>query len=161
MVKNIMIGQESLYRFWEKVDKRGINGCWIWTASIKTDGYGQLTVDGRFWRAHRLSWVLHNGPILYGLLVCHHCDTPACVNPAHLFLGTHKDNIRDSINKGRWGDRIGENSSRSILTEKEVLEIRHKYEKGLITNKTKIAREYGVHPGTIHDILIRKNWKHI
>ena len=86
-------------RFWDKVDKTG--ECWIWTAYTKTDGYGQFKFDGKMRGAHRMAWLLTNGEIPDGMLVCHTCDNPSCVNPNHLFLGTNQDNADDKMNKGR------------------------------------------------------------
>ncbi len=77
-------------------------GCWIWKRYVQTLGYGQAEVGGTIWLAHRLSWTVHQGVIPKGMLVLHRCDTPRCVNPEHLFLGTHKDNTDDAIAKGRF-----------------------------------------------------------
>ncbi len=84
----------------------GSTDCWLWTGGTDKDGYGQchaarVAKDNNVTRAHQLSWVMMNGPIPAGMLVCHTCDNPTCVNPAHLFLGTNKDNVHDMINKGR------------------------------------------------------------
>src|SRR6266853_3758788 len=88
-------------RFWEKVDTTG--DCWLWTASKTEFGYGQFgTARGKpSTTAHRVSWELHFGPIPDGMFVCHHCDTPPCVKPDHLFLGTHEQNQLDMLLKGR------------------------------------------------------------
>ena len=76
-------------------------GCWLYKGYRQTCGYGQLYVEGRRILAHRMSWIAHKGEIPAGMLVCHTCDTPRCVNPEHLFLGTHKDNSDDCVSKGR------------------------------------------------------------
>ena len=94
----------TLYkRFWEKVDvSAGPHGCWLWIATVTNKGYGQFSKGRVSVTAHRMSWELANGvkpPT--DLFVCHRCDTPTCVNPAHLFLGTHRDNIADMVAKGR------------------------------------------------------------
>ena len=91
-------------RFWPKVEKTSANECWTWLGAKLPKGYGKIA--GRDWRggwlyAHRVSWELHNGPVQDGLWVLHHCDNPSCVNPAHLFLGTNRDNMRDMQRKGR------------------------------------------------------------
>lgn len=89
-------------RFWRHVE-RG-DGCWLWTGNHNQKGYGQLRLGrtGGAISTHRFSWALHNGPIPNGLFVLHHCDNPSCVNPAHLYVGTQRDNVRDAINRGRW-----------------------------------------------------------
>lgn len=93
-------------RFWSRVQKG--EGCWLWGGSLKTNGYGQLNGpsqgggrDGKNLLAHRVAWELVNGPIPDGLWVLHRCDNPPCVNPAHLFLGTVRDNVIDMWTKGR------------------------------------------------------------
>ena len=89
--------------FWSKVEKSDA-GCWEWRGSLMKNGYASFVHDSpRKVLAHRYSWMLHNGPIPAGLLICHHCDNRRCVRPDHLFLGTTLDNMRDMIAKGRSG----------------------------------------------------------
>lgn len=90
-------------RFWSKVNKTPT--CWLWIGATCNFGYGKIGIGGRKNRklkdSHRLSWEIHNGIIPLGLCVLHKCDVPSCVNPAHLFLGTKKDNAADAVQKGR------------------------------------------------------------
>ncbi len=88
-------------RFTEKTNKSGPGGCWLWTCMVNNYGYGLMQCFGRHALAHRLSWVIHYGPIPDGLFVCHRCDVRHCVNPTHLYLGTNTDNMRDMHAKGR------------------------------------------------------------
>jgi hypothetical protein len=86
-------------RFWLRVRKT--DGCWLWTGSAHVRGYGSMKIDYRTVRAHRLSYEMANGPIPAGAVVCHRCDTPACVRPDHLFIGGQSENMLDASAKGR------------------------------------------------------------
>ena len=87
--------------FWSKVDIREVDECWNWTASITTHGYGRFQRYGTKIPAHRMSWILHNKKkIKSGMFICHHCDNKLCVNPNHLYCGTHADNMRDAMQRG-------------------------------------------------------------
>ena len=145
-------------RFWEKVEKTE-NGCWEWTAGKFNAGYGQFAVNGKHQLAHRFSYELTYGEIPDGLFVCHRCDNPPCVNPEHLFLGTHADNMADRNEKGRVSK--GEEHYYSKLTEENVLEIRQRVASGKWGIKSKLAKEFGVSNPQISDIVNRKKWKHV
>ena len=134
-------------RFWEKVQKA--DGCWVWTGTRHPSGHGNIGLGGRAARnigAHRVSWMLHYGPIPAGLCVCHTCDNPPCVRPDHLFLGTRADNNDDMRTKGRNVPipvRRGEVHPRAKLTDTQVAEIRERHLAGDTTLK-EIGAQYGV-----------------
>jgi hypothetical protein len=89
-------------------------GCWMWTGGGESNGYGRISINGKRVKAHQAAWILFKGPIPKGMCICHKCDTPGCVNPGHLFLGTMTDNMRDKINKGRQSSR-GYNNHNEFL----------------------------------------------
>lgn len=159
-------------RLWERVQKT--SSCWLWFGSHNGKGYGQLHVstpeaqrgpDGRSGRkivlAHRLSWELANGPIPDGMEVCHNCpegDNPRCVNPAHLFLGTHNDNMKDAGFKGQMPRGVRRPTAK--LTDDLVRAIRHRYTAGGITQQA-LADEIGVSISQICGVVNRTSWRHV
>ena len=146
-------------RFWAKVDRRGENDCWEWTACCDAGGYGMLGIDGKTHRAHRLSFEMHYCDIPDGLCVCHHCDKPPCVNPRHLFVGTHTENSADRDRKGRNVYQFGESHHNAKLTEDDVRDIlSRRYVPGV---QVRVAREFGVSQGVISLIRSRETWKHL
>lgn len=147
-------------RFWERVEIRGPDECWLWTGRKLRDGYGQIWSKGKLIRTHRLSWELTKGKIPDGLCVLHNCpggDNPACVNPKHLFLGTQEENIKDMVNKGRQSGAIGEHNGRAKLTVCLVNEIRELFKTGL--NKQQLANRFGVSRSQIYSIVTGLEWK--
>lgn len=133
-------------------------GCWLWTMAFDAHGYGRFNRRGRMVKAHRCSYEMSVGPIPDGLFVCHRCDTPACVRPDHLFLGTPADNMHDMMSKGRHRtvDQRGENNGNRKLTEAEVREIRSCG--GMLRE---VAARYGVTLATISAVRLRKVWKDV
>jgi hypothetical protein len=146
-----MCTPDSLARFWAKVEKT--DTCWLWRGALhhKGGGYGLAAVEGKLWRAHRFTYELAYGAIPDGLHVAHHCDTPACVRPDHLFLTTPRGNRDDRIAKGREGHK---------LTERDVRLIRLIYPTRIFTQK-EIAAYYGVHQGHISDVVNGRTWRYL
>lgn len=149
-------------RFWSKVDKNGPNGCWVWNAML-SKGYGKFKYRGKMSPAPRVAWELTNGPIPDGLFVCHDCpdgDNPRCVNPAHMFLGTPKDNTQDMIKKGRSRNARGEAQGNAKLDDARVLEIRELYAGGSVT-QAQLADMFDVKAVTVHAIVTGRTWTHV
>lgn len=185
--------------FWTKVDKNGPvhpilkTRCWVWTAGVFHEDHGGSY--GQFYgfletRAHRVAYILshNNKPIPKELMVLHRCDNTLCVRPGHLFLGTHQDNMRDMVNKGRSasGDRAsfrvhpesrpfgnkngsrkhperlkrGEDHPSAKLTEAIVRKIRQRYATGGISQES-LGMIYGVGQNTISAVILRQTWKHV
>jgi HNH endonuclease len=145
-------------RFWEKVDKS--TDCWPWTGATQAFGYGKFVVTkgSSPVGAHRLSYEMEVGSIPEGMQVLHRCDNPACVNPAHLFLGTQADNIRDMRAKGRWKykprNQSGERNPNAILSDAEVKAMLKDLSDG--GRPVSVARKYGIQYRTLWAIRRRK-----
>lgn len=149
-------------RFWAKVQKS--EGCWLWIAGRTSHGYGVFWFRGRLVLAHRVAWILTHGDIPYSdnrldWCVLHRCDTPACVNPSHLFLGNHSDNMRDMVSKNRHNTTHrsrGEHRTLAKLTESQVRAIRID-----ARSQRAIALDYAVSQHTICCIRRRETWRHV
>ena len=136
--------------FWEKVVVSSGEECWLWTGAVDSVGYGCF----RGKKAHRFSYEIHFGKFDKSLDVLHQCDNVWCVNPSHLFLGTHADNMADMVAKGR--SKRGEESGKHKLTEREVLRIRKRIAAG--ESDLQIAPDFRVSHGAIRSIRIKRSW---
>lgn len=133
------------------------DACWPWTGPIHHNGYGVITDDNlRQVQAHRVAYEHARGPIPKGLNVCHTCDNRPCCNPAHLFVGSDGDNMRDRDQKGRQAK--GKAIPQAKLTEAEVRDIRFLYPK---MSQQALANKYGVNQTIISDVVRRRTWKHV
>lgn len=153
-----------LKRFWFKTNKNGpihpVHGqCWVWTGKTR-NGYGRFSINKKVNNVNRYSWTIHFGKIPKGLCVCHKCDNPRCVNPAHLFLGTTVQNTNDRQQKQRQAR--GEKIHSAILTESQVIYIRKVYKShSKLYGASALAHRFGVAYSTLLDVVINRTWKHL
>jgi len=150
-------------RFERKIAKIPFHPCWEWVGAMANERYGCLwigTAKRRVAvRAHRIAWELFNGPVPHGMHVCHHCDNPLCVNPDHLFLGTHADNMADMAKKGRTRALAGEAHPSSKLSDDTIREIRIARQRG--STLAALAVRFAVSAVLIGRIVKRRNWAHV
>lgn len=156
--------KHSKLAFWGKVDISGSNDCWEWNGARNTKGYGNVRIDKKYLKAHRVAWELENFKIPEGYVILHLCDNTSCCNPSHLALGSKKANVQDMILKKRDGFRknkaIGVRNVNSKLSDKKVNEIRSLY-KLKIKNQYELAEMYGVSQPCIGSVLRGKTWGHV
>ncbi len=153
-------------RLWSRVDMdAGPDGCWLWRGSVNAGGYGQIrrepggnVVRGVKTTVHRVAWELTRGPIPDGMHVCHVCDNPRCVNPSHLWLGTHAENLRDMKVKGRAAR--GDRSGTARLDSRQVQLIKRLMFLGQCS-AAEIATLLRMSPAAIDAIRNQKTWSHI
>jgi hypothetical protein len=167
---------QDVERFWKKVRKAGPDECWYWTACRNPAGYGQINIGGWRFLASRVAWTIKHGSIPPSLCVLHHCDTPPCCNPDHLFLGTDADNSQDCARKEhhkgpynlprrerRWPHKhppVPRLMLNAHVTPSQVLDISTRYRAGGVTQSV-LASEYGISRSTISRIARRENWTQI
>ena len=161
---NLMLDdQKARERFYAKISMPDDpDGCWIWTAGKSGKGYGHFSLYGKKVLAHRVVYANNVGPIPDGLCVLHKCDTPACVNLTHLFLGTKADNNADMIGKGRFRPpvpQVGSENGQSKLIEIDIPVIREWSNLGY-TNQS-ISEPFGVSAELIGRIVRRNCWRHV
>ncbi len=186
----VKLSESDVKRFWSKVDKSGGEGdCWEWMAGKSKSGYGKFSTVYKHWRANRVAWIIANKEVPNdNLYVCHKCDNPGCVNPAHLFLGLPKDNSADMAAKGRSlsGDRNpsrtrperlrrgdnhpvrlnpalvkrGSDSPNTHLTESDVTEIKRLWHNSRITSR-QLAEKYSIGKSSVLRIIHGKTWAHL
>lgn len=184
-----LIPPKTIARFWAKVDIADENECWLWNGAKSSYGYGSFGFGKKHFIASRLVWMLLRGPISEGMVVMHICDTPSCVNIAHLRIGTTKDNSDDKVSKNRhrwvYGERHysktnpeklatgsrngsrkhperllrGETHHSAKLTEDDVLEIRKLYAIGFTC--CEIAEKFSINPTSAHKAATGRTWKHV
>lgn len=153
-------------RFWSYVTIEN-GGCWNWSAGTFGGRYGQFRLGKKKVKAHRVAWIISGKSIPNGLILCHHCDNPKCVNPQHMFVGTHKDNAQDRERKNRGsGNRFakvgqpGESNPAAKLTVNDVRHIRNLHKSHGWTKK-RIATHFGVSLSQIVNITLMRSWKNV
>ena len=153
--------EERTAAFWSGVNKSdNPDGCWLWTRHINSSGYGVFQWEKET-QAHRVAWMLTHGPIPDGLWVLHNCpdgDNPACVNPAHLWLGTCAQNNADRAAKGRNAVFYGETNKFHKFSDAQIAEIKRRYSEGGVTQK-ELAREYGANYTYLNAIIVGRRRK--
>lgn len=154
-----MVDTKLKERFFNFIERDG--DCWIWIGHVTQNGYGQIKYKSKALAAHRLSYEIHKGPISEGMYICHSCDNPRCVNPEHLWEGTHTDNMRDMYAKGRqrFNPVKGQDNRASKLTEAQVVYIKQQLKLGV--KQRTLAIQFNVSDAAIHYIKTGEVWAHI
>lgn len=146
------IKQDSTWNFWLKVDRRSVDECWNWKGALSPKGYGCILFNSVMKRAHRVSWEIHNGPIPKGRLVLHRCDNRSCMNPAHLYLGTHGDNNYDRAIR----NPSGQGGLTSRFYSGEIRLMRRLHNSGTLSQGY-ISKVFKCNQATISRLLRKEN----
>lgn len=157
MRKRIRRKWSLLQRFEKKYIPEPNSGCWLWTGSVDLRGYGKIGIDYKTVTATHAAHELFIGPVAEGSHVLHTCDTPACVNPQHLYVGTHWDNMADKVRRGR--SRKGSEHPLVKLTENDIRMIRHRFAAG--EHRGVLANAYNISRGNVYAIAERRTWRHL
>jgi len=148
-------------RFNQYVTYEPNTGCHLWTGNYKHTGYGGFTYyNNKSMTSSRASYLIFKGEIPNGMQVCHSCDVKECVNPDHLFVGTHKDNVQDMIQKGRKMSSFGVLNGMSKITDEIVRTIRQNYT-GAWGEQKRLCEQYGISAPQMSGLLNNKFWRHI
>lgn len=159
----MILNKKIIDRFESKIDKKDNNSCWEWTASRNKTNYGYFRIHPKTFLAHRISYLIYIGSP-DGLMVCHKCDNPPCVNPNHLFLGTNKDNMIDMAKKKRCtfqkNPMPGTKHPSHKINDGIVKSIRNEFDNsyGCIT---RLSNKYNISRKLVYNLIKRKSWSHI
>jgi hypothetical protein len=162
LLERMADSEDAQEKFWSYAKILGTDCCWEWQGALDSYGYGTFNFQYEPKRrkgilSHRISYFLTHGNLPDHLLVCHHCDNTKCVNPQHLFLGTHNDNRHDSIKKNRHCRGEGQHAHK--LTEKQVIQVRQFYQEGM--TYAAIGEKFGMTKTGIWAVVSGKTWKHV
>lgn len=153
--KHLMNREEFFQSFIKKDNK---TECWLWTG-LQKGGYGSFAFNRKEELVHRIMHERHNGVLKKGFNVCHSCDTPLCVNPKHLWLGSQSDNVHDMISKSRDRKAYGENNHASTITEQDARNIKLKYKEGM--KMIDIHKLLNISYRVIQHVCRGESWKHV
>ena len=155
----MQLSERQIGRFWSRVQKGEPGECWNWIGG-RFQRYGRFFVYPKDRLAHVVSFCLHSGPVPEGKEICHTCDNGFCVNPNHLFAGTHKENMEDCAKKGRNHVARGLQNHNSKMTPEQVAEMRSLYETGKM-GTPRLGKMFGISQAAAYNIVTRKVWNHV
>lgn len=154
--EELKIQQKDIIRFYSKINIDYETGCWIWKCQQKDNGYGRFYFNGKYYTAHRFNYALTFGSIPKELFGCHMCDQKSCVNPYHIWMGTHEQNMKDMVNKKRSAILLGDKNGRAKLTQEKVDDMRKLNKKGM--NYTQLADFFNLGKSQVSRICRGISW---